>query len=134
MLDSFINEFNVGEKVPPMQYSPLVLAYIGDCVFELFVRTYLIREKNYHVKELHKAATSLVNNKSQSDLYLKIKDLLTEEEASIYKRGRNTDSHPPKNAILRDYKSATGIEALIGYLYLCKKSDRIVFLLKKLFD
>lgn len=134
MLDSFINEFGVGEKVLPSQYSPLVLAYIGDCVFELFVRTYLIREKNYHVKELHRSATSLVNNRSQSDLYLKIKDLLTEEEDAVYKRGRNCNSHPPKNAVLRDYKSATGVEALIGYLYLCKNSERIVFLLKKMFD
>lgn len=134
MLDSFINEFEVGKKVPPSQYSPLVLAYIGDCVFELFVRTYLIRKKNYHVKELHKSATSFVNNKSQSDLYMKIKDVLTPEEEAVYKRGRNTQSHPPKNAVLRDYKSATGIEALVGYLYLCKNSERIVFLLKKLFD
>lgn len=134
MLNSFIDEFNVGEAVPPAQYSPLVLAYIGDCVFELYVRTYLIKDKNMHVKELHKSATSLVNNKSQSDLYLKIKDILTEEEEAIYKRGRNADSHPPKNALLRDYKSATGIEALIGYLYLCKNSERIVFLLNKLFD
>lgn len=134
MLDSFIDEFKVGEHVPPGQYSPLVLAYIGDCVFELFVRTYLISEKNFHVNDLHKAATALVNNKSQSDLYLKIKDCLTEEETAIYKRGRNANSHPPKNALMRDYKSATGIEALIGYLYICKKSERIVYLLKNLFE
>ena len=134
MLDSFINEFNVGDSVPPAQYSPLVLAYIGDCVFELYVRTYLIREKNAHVKDLHRAAANLVNNKSQSDLYIKIKDILTEEEEAVYKRGRNTNSRPPKNAVLRDYKSATGIEALIGYLYLMKNSNRIKFLMKYLID
>ena len=134
MLDSFINEFNVGDKIPPSQYSPLVLAYIGDCVFELYVRTYLIKDTNSHVNDLHKTAANLVNNKSQSDFYMKIKDMLTEEEDAIYKRGRNTYSKPPKNAILRDYKSATGIEALIGYLYLKKDSERILELMKYLID
>ena len=110
MLDAFINEFNVGKEIPPSQYSPLVLAYIGDCVYELFVRTYLIRNKNEHVNTLHKSAESYVNNKAQSNLYLKIKDELTEEEMAIFKRGRNTNSRAPKNALLRDYKSATGIK------------------------
>ena len=134
MLDAFINEFNVGEEIPPGQYSPLVLAYIGDCVFELFVRTYLIRNSNAHVKELHRSAAELVNNKSQSDLYQKIKDILTPEEDAVYKRGRNTTSRPPKNALLRDYKSATGIEALVGWLYLNKKAERITELMKYLVD
>lgn len=134
MLDAFIKEFDVGREIPPAQYSPLVLAYIGDCVFELFVRTYLIRNSNAHVKELHKAAADLVNNKSQSDLYQRIKDILTPEEEAIYKRGRNTNSRPPKNAVLRDYKSATGVEALIGYLYLSKNSDRITELMKYLIE
>lgn len=134
MLDAFIKEFDVGREIPPAQYSPLVLAYIGDCVFELFVRTYLIRNSNAHVKELHKAAADLVNNKSQSDLYQRIKDILTPEEEAIYKRGRNTNSRPPKNAVLRDYKSATGIEAIIGYLYLSKNSDRITELMKYLIE
>ena len=123
MLDSFINEFNVGDKIPPSQYSPLVLAYIGDCVYELYVRTYLIKDTNSHVNDLHKTAANLVNNKSQSNFHMKIKNMLTEEEDAVYKRGRNTYSKPPKNAILRDYKSATGIESLIGYLYL--KKDKI---------
>ena len=134
MLDAFINVFNVGEEIPPGQYSPLVLAYIGDCVFELFVRTYLIRNSNAHVKELHRSAAELVNNKSQSDLYQKIKDILTPEEDAVYKRGRNTNSRPPKNALLRDYKSATGIEALVGWLYLNKKAERITELMKYLVD
>lgn len=134
MLDAFINEFDVGTKIPPKQYSPLVLAYIGDCVFELFVRTYLIRNSNAHVNELHKSAADFVNNKSQSDLYQKIKDILTPEEEAVYKRGRNTNSRPPKNALLRDYKSATGIEALIGWLYLNKNSDRITELMRYLVD
>ena len=134
MLDAFINEFNVGEKIPPAQYSPLVLAYIGDAVIEIYVRTYLIKNSNDKVSYLHKSAAALVNNKSQSDLYMKIKDMLTEEEDAIYKRGRNTFSKPPKNAVLRDYKAATGIEALVGYLYLKKDSDRICSLMEKLFE
>ena len=134
MLDAFINEFNVGEEIPPGQYSPLVLAYIGDCVFELFVRTYLIRNSNAHVKELHRSAAELVNNKSQSNLYQKIKSILTPEEDAVDKRGRNTNSRPPKNALLRDYKAATGIEALVGWLYLNKKAERITELMKYLVD
>lgn len=134
MLDEFVKEFKIGGAVAPQQYSPLTLAYIGDCVYELFVRTYLISGANYHVKQLHRAATALVNAKAQSDLYLKIQDMLTDEEMSIYKRGRNTNSHPPKNANLRDYKSATGVEALIGYLYLKGDSARISELMDKLIE
>ncbi len=132
MLDTFIKEFEVGKKVPPNQYSPLALAYLGDAVYELFVRTYLLKDLNMPVQKLHKAAIGMVNAKAQSDLYQKIKDILTEEETAVYKRGRNTNSHPPKNADLIDYKSATGIEALIGYLYLKGDSDRILELMRNL--
>ncbi len=132
MLDTFTKEFHLGEKVPPAQYSPLALAYLGDCVYELFVRTYLLKDANFPVQKLHKSAIKLVNAKAQSDLYQKIKDVLTEEETAIYKRGRNTNSHPPKNQDLVDYKSATGVEALIGYLYLKGESDRILELLRYL--
>ncbi len=134
MLDAFIKEFKVGETVKPAQYSPLVLAYLGDCVYELFVRTYLVKDANMPVKQLHRAATDLVRAKAQSDLYQKIESILTEEEAAVYHRGRNTNSHPPKNADMRDYKSATGVEALIGYLYLKGESERITYLLKFLFE
>ncbi len=132
MLDTFTKEFNLGEKVPPSQYSPLTLAYIGDCVYELFVRTYLLKDANFPVQKLHKSAIKLVNAKAQSDLYQKVKDKLSEEETAVYKRGRNTNSHPPKNANLIDYKAATGMEALIGYLYLKGDSDRILEILRHL--
>ncbi len=132
MLDTFLNEFKIGEKVSPNQYSSLVLAYIGDCVYELFVRTYLIRDNNLPVKKLHRDAISLVNASAQAKLYHRIEGLLTEEETAVYKRGRNTNSHPPKNADLQEYKSATGVEALIGYLYLKGDSDRILELLNYL--
>ncbi len=132
MLDTFLEKFKIGEAVSPEQYSPLTLAYIGDCVYELFVRTYLIKDTRLPIKQLHRAATTYVNAKAQSDLYQKISDRLTEEESAIYKRGRNTYSRPPKNAVLRDYKSATGIEALIGWLYLRGDSERICELLSEL--
>ncbi len=132
MLNTFIEEFNIGEKVSPSQYSPLVLAYVGDCVYELFVRTYLIRDNNLPVKRLHREAISLVNASAQARLYHRIEGLLTEEETAVYKRGRNTDSRPPKNADLQEYKAATGVEALIGYLYLKGDSERILELLKYL--
>ena len=132
MLDTFTKEFNLGEKVPPSQYSPLTLAYIGDVVYELFVRTYLLRDANFPVNKLHKTAIGVVNAKAQSDLFQKVKESLTEEELAVYKRGRNTNSHPPKNADMVDYKSATGIEALIGYLYLKGESERILEILKNL--
>lgn len=132
MLDTFTKEFNLGDKVPPSQYSALALAYIGDCVYELFVRTYLLKDLNLPVQRLHKAAIKMVNAKAQSDLYQKVKDSLTEEETAVYKRGRNTNSHPPKNADMVDYKSATGMETLIGYLYLKGNSERILEILKNL--
>ena len=134
MLDTFTKEFNLGEKVPPSQYSPLTLAYIGDAVYELFVRTYLLRDANFPVNKLHKTAIGMVNAKAQSDLFQKVKDSLTEEELAIYKRGRNTNSHPPKNADMVDYKSATGIETLIGWLYLTEQSQRILEILRMLID
>ena len=132
MLDTFTKEFKLGDKVPPSQYSALALAYIGDCVYELFVRTYLLKDLNLPVARLHKAAIGFVNAKAQSDLYQKVKDKLSDEELAVYKRGRNTNSHPPKNADLIDYKSATGMEALIGYLYLKGDSERILEILKNL--
>ncbi len=134
MLDTFTKEFNLGEKIPPSQYSALTLAYIGDAVYELFVRTYLLKDANFPVQKLHKTAIKMVNAKAQSDLFQKIKEILSEEELALYKRGRNTSSHPPKNANMADYKSATGIEALIGYLYLKGDSDRILELLRYLID
>lgn len=131
-MDEILKEFSIGEKVEPSQYSPLVLAYIGDCVYELFVRIYLIKDGNIPVNRLHKSATAMVKASAQAGLFFKIEQLLSEEETAIFKRGRNTKSHVPKNAELIDYKNATGIEALIGYLYLCGRNERIIELMKHL--
>lgn len=111
--------------------SPLQLAYIGDAVYEVFVRTYLIENVNVSVNELHKKAIEFVKAKAQADILYKIKDRLTEEEYTIVKRGRNSKSGTiPKNAEVSDYRYATGFEALIGYLYLLEKKQRI----KEIFD
>ena len=106
--------------------SPLQLAYIGDAVYELFVRTYLLK-KGTPVQKLHNETTKYVKAKSQSDIIHALEDILTEEEKSLVRRGRNAKTNSmPKNAKLMDYKYATGFESLIGYLYLTKRDNRMV--------
>lgn len=111
--------------------SPLQLAYIGDAVYELFIRSYLISTQNIPVNELHKEAVKYVKAKAQADILHSLEDTLTEEEWSVVKRGRNAKSGTvPKNANLIDYKYATGFEALIGYLYLLARHERVRELFK----
>ncbi|WP_313758348.1 ribonuclease III domain-containing protein [Tissierella sp.] len=105
--------------------SPLQLAYIGDAVYELFVRTYLLK-KRLSVKELHKSTIKYVKAEAQANIVHILEDVLTEEEQTIVKKGRNAKTNTmPKNANMIDYKYATGFEALIGYLYLMGKDNRI---------
>lgn len=125
IVDKFFEFKNVNE------YSPLVLAYIGDAVYELYIRSMLISDHNTQVNKLHKEATKYVKAKAQSELIEKIYDKLTEEEITIYKRGRNAHSYTSaKNADIVDYRRATGFEALIGYLYISGNKDRIFKLLE----
>jgi ribonuclease-3 family protein len=112
-------------------YSPLVLAYIGDAVFELIVRTMILSEGNAPVNRLHKKSSQIVKAKSQSDIYFKIEDMLSDEELSVLKKGRNAKSFTtPKNAEISDYRHATGVEALFGYLYLHNRLERAIELFK----
>ena len=107
-------------------YSPLTLAYIGDGVYELIVRTVLVKRGNCPVNRLHKQASSLVKAASQSAMMEVLESMLTEEEAGVYRRGRN--AHSPtmaKHATMSDYRRATGFEALIGYLYLKEDFTRM---------
>ena len=107
-------------------YSPLVLAYIGDAVFELYVRSEIVAKKNVPVNKLHREATSMVKAKAQSEMVDKIMPILSEEEIVIFKRGRNAHSYTSaKNADIIDYRRATGFEALIGYLYITKNIKRL---------
>ena len=107
-------------------YSPLTLAYIGDGVYELVIRTILVKN------QLHKKASSLVKAGAQSKMMELLEPDLTEEELAVYKRGRN--AHSPtmaKHATMADYRRATGFEALMGYLYLKEDYSRIVELVRK---
>ena len=107
-------------------YSPLTLAYIGDGVYELIVRTVLVKRGNCPVNRLHKQASSLVKAASQSAMMEVLEPMLTEEEAGVYRRGRNAYSPTmAKHATMSDYRRATGFEALIGYLYLKEDFTRM---------
>lgn len=100
-------------------YSPINLAYMGDAVYEIIIRTLVVEGKPGMVKTLHMRSSRLVNAKAQATLMSAIEPLLTEEEHAIYKRGRNAKTHSvAKNADIHDYRIATGFEALIGFLYL----------------
>ena len=113
------------------QYSPLTLAYIGDAVYEMIVRTILVERGNAPVNVLHKQASKLVKAEAQADAYHRIKELLTEEELSVFRRGRNAKSYTSaKNATIGDYRMATGFEALVGYWYLTGQTERMLVMVK----
>ncbi len=113
-------------EIQPRQLSPLNLAFIGDCIYEILVREALVCEANRPVNELHRESIKYVSAKAQTEAYAKIKDMLTEEETAQFKRGRNAKvGHSPKSATDAEYHTATGIEALFGYLYLSGKTERI---------
>ena len=112
-------------------YSPLTLAYIGDGVYELIIRTILVKKGNCPVNRLHKKASSLVKAGAQSAIMELIEEKLTPEELSVYRRGRN--AHSPtmaKHATMADYRRATGFEALMGYLYLKEDYTRMLTLVR----
>jgi len=112
--------------VPVGQLNPIVLAYIGDAVFEVYVRQQLIATSGRKPNELHRAATRYVSAAAQAKLLQRWLPQLTEEEADIVRRGRNSKSgQPPKNADPVDYRHATGLECLVGYLYYRGERDRL---------
>lgn len=129
--DSLMKEiFDLGE-VDVNAYSPLTLAYIGDCIYDLIIKTIVINEGNKPVQNLHKETSSLVQASTQSKMMRTLQEELTEEEHAIYKRGRNAKSvSPAKNQSVTDYRRATGFEALMGYLYLKKEWKRMLTLVK----
>lgn len=116
----------VDKEVNAKQLSPLNLAFIGDCVYEMLVRESLVLEANRPVNDLHRESVKYVSAKAQTEAFEKIKDMLTEEETAVFKRGRNAKvGHSPKSATEGEYHCATGVEALFGYLYLSEQTDRI---------
>ena len=130
ILDYLLKPFNI-ERKEATEFSPLVLAYIGDAVYELMIRSILVSRGNRPVNKLNKDATSLVKAAAQSEIVKLISDNLSEEEYTVFKRGRNSSPHTmAKNASMSDYKYATGFEALIGFLYLDNRCDRALELVK----
>lgn len=114
-------------KADIQMLNPLVLAYVGDSVYDTFVRTLLVSSGYGQVAKLHKMSVEFVKAKAQADILAKISELLSEEEQDIVRRGRNTKSATiPKNADISDYRYATGFEALIGFLYLTGQLERLM--------
>ena len=108
------------------QMSPLTWAYVGDAVYELFIRTYLVNTTNLKPHELHLKSIKYVKAKAQTEILEKLDNILTEEEKEIVRRGRNTKTHHiAKNASMKEYMYSTALEALIGYLYLSNNEKRL---------
>lgn len=115
------------------QMSPLTWAYVGDCVYELYIRTKLVDTTKLKPHELHIKSVKYVKAQAQAqaETLKKLETILTEEEKEIVRRGRNTQTHHiAKNASMQDYMYATAFEALIGYLYLTKQDDRLFEMMK----
>ncbi len=111
--------------------NPLILAYIGDAVYEVYIRTMLVKSLNVSVHKLHLSSTGFVKAKAQSDIVHRIADSLTQEERDVIRRGRNAKSGTiPKNADVAEYKYATGLESLIGYIYLKGDIPRLMQVLE----
>lgn len=130
-----INTILGEEQVPDVrELSSLALAFVGDSVYELFVRTKILSGGSRPAGELHKIAVGYVKAKAQSTAMHAIKNGLSEEELGIYKRGRNTNIHTvPKNADMNDYRQATGLECLVGYLFLTGQNERLEEVLNQAF-
>lgn len=130
-LDSYMREVFAMEEVDIHTYSPLALAYIGDCIYDLVIKSIMISHGNKRVNKLHKETSHLVQASTQSLMMRTMQEHLTEEERAVYKRGRNAKSvSPAKNQSITDYRRATGFEALLGYLYLTKNWKRLIDLVK----
>ncbi len=134
MNNELYNEFNL-PNIDADRYPPLDLAYIGDCAYELVIRTCLLSEGATAVDKLNRKASNLAKAVTQAKMIGGILDTLTEEEQNIYRRGRNAKSYSPaKNASLGDYHKATGFEAVIGWLYLKKEYARMCEIIHKGFE
>lgn len=126
-IDSFIRKKFEIEDVDIRTYSPLTLAYIGDGIFDLIIRSAVVGRGNTKVNELHKRTSQIVKANTQARMIDALMGQLTEEEESIYRRGRNAKSFTmAKNASMSDYRKATGFEALMGFLYLNDQMERLM--------
>lgn len=135
MEESLINQikqcFDLKEQ-DIRSYSPLTLAYMGDVVYDLVIRTVVVERANRAASQLHKTTVRYVKAETQARMIEALRELLTPEEEAVYKRGRNAKSYTTaKNATVGDYRKATGLEALFGFLYLTDRMDRVLELVKK---
>ena len=131
-LVSQIREIFALPEVDVRSYSPLALAYIGDDVYDIIIRTMVVEKANRSAHDLHLISSRYVKAQTQASMIEALGDVLTEEEEAVYKRGRNAKAYTTaKNASVADYRKATGLEALVGYLYLQNKMDRILELIKE---
>lgn len=133
-----MNEFlkalklNVVNPLEVQMMNPLKLAYVGDAVYEMYIRTYIITRYNGTPNEMSKRAVKYVRASSQANVAIKLQDVLSENEWTIIKRGRNQKTTTTaKNATVSDYRYATGFETLIGYLYLCEQNERLNEVIRK---
>ena len=119
------------EEVDLRNYSPLTLAFLGDCVFDLIIRTVIVERGNRAAESLHKKKSAIVKAQTQAQMAEVLLDGLSEEEVTVYKRGRNAKSYSTaKNASVTDYRKATGFEALLGYIYLKEDFKRLTDVVK----
>ena len=131
LLEKIKRDFEIKE-VDINTYSPLTLAFIGDCIYDLVIRTVIVEQGNRQPQSLHKKKSSIVKAQTQALFIEALTEDLDEKEADIYRRGRNAKSYTSaKNASIGDYRKATGFEALMGYLYLTGKEDRMLSLIKR---
>ena len=130
-IEAYIKEQFQLPDVDIKTYSPLALAFIGDGIFDLIIRTLVVGTGNTKASQLHKRTSQMVKAPAQSQMVETILPLLTEKEEAVYRRGRNAKSPTmAKNATMAEYRRATGLEALMGYLYLNNQFERIVELIK----
>ena len=113
------------DDVDVRQLNPLVLAYVGDAYFHLYVRTRLLSYEQAKVQALHSFSAQMVSAVWQAKAYQKIEDKLTDEEKAIFRRGRNAKSHAPRSSTVAEYHASTGFEALLGSLYLSEQNERL---------
>ena len=122
-----VNEIFNSKEVRPNEYSPLALAFIGDSVFDLVIKSVIVEKANCQVNKLQNKTSKIVRATTQALIVDALKDELSEEEANIYRRGRNAKPYTKaKNASYSEYCKATGLEALVGYLYLKGDTERLI--------
>lgn len=134
LIEAIKRQFDCKE-VDIRAYSPLTLAYIGDAIYDLIIRTVVVERANRPANRLHKTVIRYVNAETQARMITALEEELTEEEKALYHRGRNAKSNTSaKNASIADYRKATGLEALFGYLYLRGETDRMLALVRRAFE